>query len=149
MEVWNSPSLVDRLIRPLATAFHRLLRRMRPRPAGVGAHALALTPQRRLILVKLRYAPGWRIPGGGRHPNEELQDAVLRELREEIGMTGHGAVRPAGSRLPELLIVEDVRYRPAAWSWEVEAIRESEIGALPGDLSARTRAWIEAVRDRL
>lgn len=149
MEVWNSPTLLDLLIRPLATAFHRLLRRAHPRLGGVGAHALALTPERKLILVKLRYAPGWRLPGGGRHPNEALDDAVLRELREEIGMTSHGLVRPADKSLPELLIVEDVRYRPAAWSWEIEAICESDIGALPDDLSARARAWIAAVRDKV
>ncbi|HEX8841857.1 MAG TPA: NUDIX domain-containing protein [Sphingomicrobium sp.] len=146
MQVWNSPSLLDRLLRPLATAFHRLLRRARPRPSGVGAHALALTPERKLILVKLRYAPGWRVPGGGRHADEELRDAVLRELREEIGMTSHGAVRPAGG---ELLVVEDVCYEPSKWSWEVEAVREASLDELPADLSKRTAAWIKSVRHKL
>ncbi len=46
----------------------------------------------KVILVKLRYAPGWRLPGGGRRGTEEPQEAVLRELREEIGMTSHGTV---------------------------------------------------------
>ncbi len=146
MTVWNSLSLLDVLVRPVATLFHRLLKRARPGPDGPGAHALALTAQRKLILVKLRYAPGWRLPGGGRHPDEDLHDAVLRELREEIGMTSHGAIR-AG--LPELLIVEDVRYRPAGWSWEVEGIREVAIDKLPADLSPRTAAWLEAVRGKL
>ena len=146
MNVENSQSLLDRLVRPLATSVHRLLRAVRPRPPGVGAHALALTPERRLILVKLRYAPDWRVPGGGRNEREELRGAVLRELREEIGMISHGAVRPAAA---ELLIVEDVRYRSPAWSWEVEAIREVELDDLPADLSPRTAALIEAVRDRL
>ena len=47
------------------------------RPAGFfgapnvsGAHAVALTPERKLILVKLRYAYGWRPPGGGRSAGE-------------------------------------------------------------------------------
>jgi 8-oxo-dGTP pyrophosphatase MutT (NUDIX family) len=146
MAVWKSPSLVDRLVRPLATAFHRLMKEMRRRPARAGAHAIALTPERELILVKLRYAPGWRVPGGGRREGEELRDAVLRELREEIGMTAHGAVRPAGAGL---LIVEDVRYRPPRWSWEVETIREAAFDDLPADLSPRSIAWIEAVRDKL
>ncbi len=146
MAVWKSPSLLDRLARPLATGVHRLLRLGRTRPPGYGAHALALTPERKLILVKLRYAPGWRVPGGGRHDHEELRDAVLRELREEIGMTSHGAVREGA---PGLLVVEDVRYDAAKWSWEVEAIREVPIGDLPTDLSPRTAAWIESVRDSL
>ena len=42
--------------------------------------------------MKLRYARGWRLPGGGRDPSEPSIDAALRELREEIGMTGHGDV---------------------------------------------------------
>jgi ADP-ribose pyrophosphatase YjhB (NUDIX family) len=145
MNVENSPSWFDRLVRPLATAFYRLLGAVRPRSGRLGAHALALTPERKLILVKLRYARGWRIPGGGRHEQEELRDAVLRELREEIGMTSHGAVRPAAA---ELLVVEDVRYR-GRWSWEVEAIREVALDQLPADLSPRIAGWIEAVRDKL
>ena len=55
------------------------------RPRTFGAHALALTPERKIVLVKLRYAPGWRLPGGGRGEHEDPRDAVLRELREEIG----------------------------------------------------------------
>jgi 8-oxo-dGTP pyrophosphatase MutT (NUDIX family) len=146
MAVWNSPSLIDRLARPLATVFYRMLKGVRRRPQGLGAHALALTPERNLIFVKLRYAPGWRLPGGGRRPHEELRDAVLRELREEIGLTSHGTVRPAAA---ELLIVEDVRYRSGRWSWEVEAIREAAVDDLPTDLSPRTAALIDAVREKL
>ena len=104
------------------------------RPRTFGAHALALTPERTIVLVKLRYAPGWRLPGGGRAESEDPRDAVLRELREEIGMTSHGTVRlaaeldePADFKrdLAALLIVEDVRYRPPKWSWEIEDICEA------------------------
>ena len=51
-----------------------------------------------MILVKLRYAPGWRLPGGGRADDEDPCEAALRELREEIGMTAHGKARLAASR---------------------------------------------------
>lgn len=145
MAFWNTLSL-DRMLRPLATALHKLLRSAKRRRAS-GAHALALTPARKLILVKLRYAPGWRLPGGGRHEDEELSNAVLRELCEEIGMTSHGAVRASG--IPELMIVDDVRYRPPRWSWEVEAISEAPLDGLPADLSVRMAHWIAAVRDKL
>jgi 8-oxo-dGTP pyrophosphatase MutT (NUDIX family) len=128
------------------------------RPRTFGAHTLALTPERKLVLVKLRYAPDWRVPGGGRRPNEGPTDAGLRELREEIGMTGHGRVRLAGELeetvsykrdLASVLIVEDVRYQPPRWSWEVERIGEFEIDHLPSDTAESTRRWVALLRGSL
>ncbi len=83
------------ILRLLLTALHSLLKlnwSVR-RPRTFGAHALALTPEGKVILVKLRYAPGWRLPGGGRGEHEDPRDAVLRELREEIGLISHGDVQ--------------------------------------------------------
>jgi 8-oxo-dGTP pyrophosphatase MutT (NUDIX family) len=152
-------SLPDTLLRTVLTAGHQLLKAgwFVRQPRTFGAHAIALTPDRKLILVKLRYAPGWRLPGGGRDPGEDPRDAVLRELREEIGMISHGAVRltcelqqPVNSKqdLASVLIVEEVRYRPR-WSWEVERITEAPLGDLPGDLAPVAGAWIDAVRSCL
>jgi 8-oxo-dGTP pyrophosphatase MutT (NUDIX family) len=150
----------DRPLRLALTAAHGLLRlgwRIR-QPRTFGAHALALTPDRKIILVKLRYAPGWRLPGGGHGPDEDARDAVLRELREEIGMTGHGRVslgaeleeRPHFKRdLASLLVVEDVRYRPHRWSWEVEQVIEVAPDALPPDLAPPAARWLDAVRSHL
>ena len=79
---------LDRMLRlPLRFA-HGLLKLnwLVRRPRTFGAHALALTPKRKIVLVKLRYAPGWRLPGGGRAKSEDPRDAVLRELREEMGL---------------------------------------------------------------
>jgi 8-oxo-dGTP pyrophosphatase MutT (NUDIX family) len=127
------------------------------RPRTFGAHALALTPERKLILVKLRYAPGWRLPGGGRNPGEDAVEAALRELREEIGMTSHGTAqlaaeleqRPDARRdLVAVVLVDNVRYTPG-WSWEVEQVIETDIDALPDDLAPVARAWIEAARSLL
>jgi ADP-ribose pyrophosphatase YjhB (NUDIX family) len=103
--------------------------------------------------VKLRYAPGWRLPGGGRDCGEDPRDAALRELREEIGMTSHGDVRPAAELeqqpdyrrdLVSLLVVEDVRYTPR-WSWEVEQVIEAPLDGLPTDLAPVARAWVDAI----
>ncbi|WP_051531356.1 NUDIX domain-containing protein [Sphingomonas sp. URHD0057] len=152
--------LLDPALRVLLTGVHGLLKmswRLR-RPRTFGAHALALTPDRKAILVKLRYAPGWRLPGGGRGEDEHPREAVLRELREEIGMTGHGAVRLAAELnedtdfkrdLAFLFIVEDVAYRPSRWSWEIERIVEASLDELPSDLSPRTAGWLRAIRTKL
>ena len=85
----DAPSLTDRILRVALRSAHRLLKFgwFLRRPRTFGAHALAFTPEGRIILVRLRYAPGWRLPGGGRSEREDPKHAVLRELREEIGMT--------------------------------------------------------------
>ena len=152
--------ITDRALRLVLTGVHRLLKLnwLVRRPRTFGAHALALTPERKVILVRLRSAPGWRLPGGGRSEHEGPRDAVLRELREEIGMTAHGAVRlaaeldePADFKrdLAALLIVEDVRYAPPRWSWEIEDICEATLDDLPADLSPRAARWLEALRDKV
>jgi len=150
---------IDPLLRIGLTAAHKLLKAgwFVRRPRTFGAHALAFTPERKLILVKLRYAPGWRVPGGGRHPGEPADEAGLRELSEEIGMTAHGRVRLA-CELEEsvdfkrdvaaLLIVENVRYRPQ-WTWEVQEVREFPLDQLPPDTTPSTLRWIEILRPHL
>ena len=138
---------------------HRLLRlwwRWR-KPRTFGAHAVAVTPRGTILLVKLRYARGWRLPGGGRKAHEDAQEAALRELREEVGMTWHGAVQMAG-QLEEsvcskrdnasLFIVRDVEYRPR-WSLEIEQVMEAALDSLPEDVTPRTLRWLRLVRPAL
>lgn len=151
---------LDRPLRLALTAAHKLLKAswFVRRPRTYGAHALALTPERKLVLVKLRYAPGWRVPGGGRRKDEYAQAAVIRELREEIGMTAYGRIRFACELeervdfkrdLASLLIVEDVRYRPHRWSWEVEQVGEFALDGLPRDTAPGTLRWIDALSGSL
>jgi 8-oxo-dGTP pyrophosphatase MutT (NUDIX family) len=153
-------SVLNPLLRTGATAFHKLLTVgwFFRRPKTYGAHSVALTREGRLVLVKLWYAPGWRLPGGGRDESEPPADAALRELREEIGMTSHGAVEPACELEEEvdfkrdtcsLIIVRDVEYRPRRWNWEVEAVSEASLDELPPDLSLQTRRWLKEVGARL
>ena len=143
-------------MRAVLTAAHKLLQAtwFVRRPRTFGAHALALTPEGRLVLVKLRYASGWRVPGGGRNPDESAEEAALRELREEIGLISHGSVRlaceaeqsvPFKRDLSALLIVEDVAYRPR-WTLEIEQVAEFDVDDLPADTVASTRRWVDLLR---
>jgi 8-oxo-dGTP pyrophosphatase MutT (NUDIX family) len=149
-----------RLIRIAARAAYGLLKAFWfiRRPRTFGAHAVALTSEGRLILVKLRYASGWRLPGGGRAENEDAREAALREMREEIGMISHGVVQLACELeesvdfkrdLASVVIVHDVSYRPKTWNLEVEAVREVDLESLPADLSPQTKRWLKTVRPLL
>jgi len=126
------------------TAGHAVLRGRRAKGdrRQLGAHALAITPDREIVLVKLRYAPGWRMPGGGRDPGEPLVEAALRELREEIGMTSHGAVTPLPHIEPALVMVEEVVFRPPNWSWEVERVTAAPLDRLPQGLAKPHASWL-------
>ena len=148
-------SLFDSGLRVVLTAAHHLLKAawFVRRPKTYGAHAIALTPEGKIVLVKLRYAPGWRVPGGGRAASEPPVDAALRELREEIGLLSYGEVQPAADfeQAPDfkrdtasLVIVRDVGYAPPRWSWEIERVAEFALDSLPPDLSPISRHWIEA-----
>ena len=152
--------MFNRLLRAGATAFHKMLTVgwFFRRPRTFGAHAVAFTPEGRLVLVKLWYAPAWRLPGGGRDPDESPVDAALRELREETGMFSHGEAQPAGELDEEidfkrdtssLVIVRDVEYRPKRWSWEVESVGDFAMDDLPPDLSPQTRRWLKTVEPHL
>lgn len=146
------------LFRIGATAFRRIARApwFPLRRPGDGVHAVALTPAGEIVLVKLTYASGWRLPGGGRRAAEPAQAAALRELREEIGLVAHGSVRPVGDpRRPSraLFVVSDVRYRSPRWSLEIEEVAAFAPDRLPPDLApvarrqiAEAATAIEAVR---
>ena len=57
------------------------------RRAHLGAAAVIFDPNGRVLLVRHSYGQrGWELPGGGRQPKESLQQAVLREIREELGV---------------------------------------------------------------
>jgi ADP-ribose pyrophosphatase YjhB (NUDIX family) len=52
----------------------------------VGVRALILDQQRRILLVKHTYMPGWHLPGGGVSSGETAIAAIIREVREEAGV---------------------------------------------------------------
>ena len=109
---------------------------------GRGALAVPLTPEGRIVLIRLTYAAGWRLPGGGIRRGEDPQTAALRELSEEIGMTHHGEVACVDRLLAAtLFLVRDVRYVPRR-TFEVDRVAEFAPDALPDDATGLTRRCI-------
>jgi 8-oxo-dGTP pyrophosphatase MutT (NUDIX family) len=127
------------------------------RPTTCGVHAVPVTPAGRLVLVTLSYARGWRLPGGGRKSDEDAEAAILRELREEIGMIDCAAVekvtdfehRPDFRRSrSSLFVVRGVAYRPR-WSLEIKKVAEFAMDELPADMAPITRRLLAAARPLL
>lgn len=118
-----------------AARLRALLPRSLRRPGVLG---IALTQSRKVVLVRHTYTSGWHPPGGGRKPNEDDAAAVVRELREEIGLAGWSSI----SRLDmsrdraNVFILKDVVYRPVR-SLEIEEVGEFSVDDLPSDVSPR------------
>mgnify|MGYP001772616424 FL=1 len=82
----------------------------------------------RVVLVKRKYPPSagkWSIPGGHVELGERLEDAVLRELKEETGLTGRvvGFLKPV-----EYIEVEEgeVRYHFVILVYKVDIVGDAE-----------------------
>lgn len=123
------------------------------RPRAFGVHALVYDKAGRLFLVRHSYAKGWRLPGGGVKRGETAEQAVLRELREEIGLRRYGAMREAlvlehrpeyRRGLSTFFVVEDaaIDFSP---SLEIEEVSAFHSGELPEGTTELTRRVIEAV----
>lgn len=55
-------------------------------PVAFGVCALAENTQGKVLLVRHSYMAGWQLPGGGVGRSEPPAEAVVRELREEVGL---------------------------------------------------------------
>lgn len=140
------------VIRPLMKAAdraRRILWRWRGRTIH-GVMALAYTAEGQLILVRQTYLEGWCLPGGGRRPDEDPVRAALRELRQEVGLSGWsrtswlGTVERQLSGAPariDLVRVEGVAFRFRK-NWETEEVRLFDPEDLPTDINAWSMEFI-------
>jgi ADP-ribose pyrophosphatase YjhB (NUDIX family) len=108
----------------------------------VGAYAIVTDATRRILLCRISPAyPAaglWTLPGGGVDHGEHPDDAVLRELHEETGLTGtRGPVAAIWSGL-----VEKPTSRPGPLHWIAILYR---VAAQPGELRLEVGGSTDAV----
>lgn len=68
----------------LVQVVYDLVLKMNPRK--LAAHAVIQDEEGRILLLRSRYAAVWSLPGGGLDRRENLDAAVIRECREELGV---------------------------------------------------------------
>lgn len=107
----------------------------------MGAGALLLDSVGRALLVEPVYKPEWEIPGGCVEADESPLDAVVRELREELGLDLQPGrllvtdwVPPAPGRTEGLMLLFDGGVLTA---------EQSAVIRLPAD-ELRSWAWCTA-----
>ncbi len=120
-------------------------------PRTVGVRGLVLDDEGRVMLVRHSYGPdAWHFPGGGVKRRERLDEAVRRELREEVGVDPNGAeLWHVFTNLDEgksdhivMFVVRE--WRPvAAASREIGAKGFFRLDDLPATTSAGTRRRLE------
>lgn len=104
-------------------------------PVAYAACAL-IEREGRVLLVRHSYVAGWLLPGGGVHRGEPAEHAILREMKEEIGLV-HCAP-------PELF---GLYARKAGWATNVIALyrlRDAEFSFKP-NLEVREVQFVDPI----
>ncbi len=143
----------------LFKAAHRLV--MQPlwrqmRGMTLGTRTLVIRPSGEVLLVRHTYAPGWLLPGGGVERGETLQDAAVREVREEAGIEAEGEMLLHGVFLNErqfpgdhvaCFVLRQFRETPFTGNLEIAEARFFVPDQLPADTTGGTRRRIAEVLD--
>jgi ADP-ribose pyrophosphatase YjhB (NUDIX family) len=123
------------------------------RAVTLGAQVMVIDQDRRVLMVRHGYRPGWHFPGGGVDRGESLVDAAVRELREETGVT---AIEPPtlfgiytnfaafpGDHVAVFTLTRFDRGTPPAASVEIAEQGCFPIDQLPAGTTAGTRARLD------
>jgi 8-oxo-dGTP pyrophosphatase MutT (NUDIX family) len=124
-------------------------------PVAFGVLAI-VEQEGKVILVRHSYARGWRFPGGGVKRGEPPADALLRELREEIGLTQSAAPELVGIYSRRIFPITNVialyRVREAVFAFkpnlEIRAALLTDPAAPPKDTSPAVRRRLAELTGR-
>lgn len=114
--------------------------------------AIILDDEGRILLLKHVFRPGsgWGVPGGFINPNEDPEEALRRELHEEIGLEIDSAQIVLARTLTSLRQVElifrcSTSQEPKPTSVEIAKVEWFALNDLPAGLSSDMRGLISTV----
>ena len=126
------------------------------RRIDIGVRAIVLDPEGRVVLIRHTYLPGWHLPGGGIKRWETVEQAAIREVREEAGFHVERFDRFVGlyanfqvgwCNHVALFAGSGVPVAKAEPSLEVAEVTTVDLDALPQNLARgtapRIRDWRE------
>ena len=93
----------------------------------LGSRAIVLNSKNQMLLVKHTYQPHWYMPGGGVKKQESAKAALLRELREEVGVTVIGQPELFGIYYHTYLGVSDYPIIYIVKNFSIEHANSPEI----------------------
>ena len=138
---------------PVARIGHGIRRRWwkLARPTRVGVRALVLDAEGRVLLVRHTYDTGWYLPGGGVRRGESLEEAVRRELAEEIDLAGgcltvvSAYTNRAEGKADHVVVFACTEWRRSEvlTSPEIAEVGSFEPSKLPASTSPGTRRRVE------
>jgi ADP-ribose pyrophosphatase YjhB (NUDIX family) len=117
--------------------------------------AVVIDSSNRVLLLHHRFRPGggWGIPGGFIRPREQPEEAIRRELREEIGLEAKEASVVFIRTLQKYRQVEII-FRcvpggiPLPQDYEINRAEWFALDSLPRDLSDDQRGLIRRAMER-
>jgi 8-oxo-dGTP pyrophosphatase MutT (NUDIX family) len=123
----------------------------------LGVRAIVADQDRRVLLVRHGYAHGWHFPGGGVDRGESIHEAVVREVREETGVT---VTRPPrlfgfytnfevfpGDHIALFVVDAFARAPTPAPTFEIQDCQSFPIAALPDGTTEGTQRRLREVFD--
>ena len=121
----------------------------------IGVRAVLLD-ERKVLLLKHTYLPGWQFPGGGVEPGEPAEESAAREVMEETGYalagrpTLHGFYlnRVAGGARDHVAVYVWRHFSSArafAPNHEIADLAWFDVAALPGDVEAGTARRLDEI----